>query len=97
MERYIIEWNGLEITIDYNPNHSEAYRKSCGRSLAHLEIRSEFPNPVSETGYRSHFIEADQIEAQGGVAAYVAAWLAHASQSKQWQKAEPQSRQLTLF
>lgn len=97
METYDIKWNGIEINIQYNPSFSEAYRKQMGRSLAHIEIRSNSVLPVTETGYRSHFTGGECIEKYGGAIGFVVAWLNDAAQSKSWKIKAEESRQLTLF
>lgn len=33
------------------------------------------PHPISETGYRSHFVHPQHIEEEGGPVAHVQAWL----------------------
>ena len=42
--------------------------------------------PVTETGYRSHFIAAAELAAAGGPARYVLAWLDREARTKRWQE-----------
>lgn len=53
--------------------------------------------PITETGYRSHFLSKGVVEAAGGPTACVTAWLDEAAKSKAWQRHEAESRQLSLF
>lgn len=55
------------------------------------------PLPITETGYRSHFIAASTIVAAGGPVAYVDLWLTAESDTPAWRKREQSARQLGLF
>lgn len=92
-------WQGLTIETLHTPEWSESHRRICGHALAHLEITSagRAPLPISQTGYRSHFTDAGDIEAAGGAVAYVRAWLDHAGLSPEWIAARQQTQQLSLF
>ena len=52
-ERHGITWHGIQIEITYTPDTSPAFRRSYGRALDHLEIRSLVPAreplPITET------------------------------------------------
>lgn len=91
-------WNGIEIEIRWNADYLAF---DDGRSLAHLEVQSikpaRAPLPITETGYRSHFIEAENVERFGGPLEYIDAWFNEISQSHVWRNAEAASRQLALF
>ena len=50
------------------------------------------PLPVTETGYRSHFIPAGTVAEHGGAVAFVTAWLEHEAARTGWSGA-----QLSLF
>lgn len=98
-QTYSVRWEGLSIEVLYCPSWCNSYREIYGYPLAHLQIRSACgsPLPITETGYRSHFDRADNIEAEGSPSAYVLAWLNHAAQSAHWKEAQEKARQLTLF
>lgn len=83
-EEHVIDWHGQTLTI----RHCPAY---LGDEMAHLEIISpdRKPHPISETGYRSHFINLAHIEAEGGPVGYVTAWLQTLDDGK--------PKQLSLF
>lgn len=65
-QTFIIDVYGFDIKVDFNPKWSKAFDGTI-----HIEFYSEpyespdytkkiypTPNPISETGYRSHFIMA---------------------------------------
>jgi len=68
---------------------------SGGHHTAHLQIRSQTPAlaslPNTETGYRSHFINPDDIDAEGGPVAKSRGRFAGVG------KRQDASRQMSLF
>ena len=90
-ETYKLDWQGRKIEISYQP-HSYA-------GCAHIQIRARHcrPLPITETGYRSHFPHAVDVEHMGGPVAYVEAWLDTAAQSKAWKRTAQGGYQMTLF
>lgn len=86
---HLIQWQGMAIQIRHVAGWAAGYD--------HLEIRTIEPDraklPITETGYRSHFLPGWELEEQGGAVTFVTAWLEHAAQSTEWQAA----RQLSLF
>lgn len=84
-------WRGKQIEVAYNP------RSFAGS--AHLQIRAKDsrPLPITETGYRSHFIDPQDVEHLGGPVAYVEAWLNAMAETKAWKRAERDGIQLALF
>jgi len=94
-----IVWNNVAIELTYNDNWSNVIRETYGYSLALLEIHSQDkqPLPITETGYKSHFTPASEIEEFGGAEKYVRHWLDQEAKSKEWKEYVRQSKQLTLF
>jgi len=95
-------WNSLEIEIKYNPHYSESTKKIGGYRLAHLQVASKtrVPLPMTETGYRSHFTAAKNIEDFESPIDFVKSWLAESEQSKEWKahlKTVQEQSQLSLF
>ena len=91
----ILEWRGVTIEVGYEAAW-------LGRDMAaHLELHVRSPEgahlPVTDTGYRSHFLSKGTVEEAGGPAAYVTAWLDEAATSKSWRAGELARRQLSLF
>lgn len=92
-QTYSIEWGGLAITITFEPDWLNMGYTS------HLQIHAaeKARLPITETGYRSHFIPTGTVEALGGPTDYVLDWLDQAAKSKAWLAHEAQSKQLSLF
>ena len=53
--------------------------------------------PVTETGYRSHFVIDDAVSDRDEVRTYVLAWLDEAAHNPDWQRYLEDSKQLKLF
>ena len=70
---HVIHWQGMAIQI--------RHVAEWGAGYDHLEIRTIEPKraklPISETGYRSHFLPGFELAEQGGAVAFVTAWLDH--------------------
>jgi len=92
-------WSAITIEVAYEADWLGSSEGPYPAS--HLAIRSTAPTkaplPITETGYRSHFLEPGTVEEAGGPAAYVRAWLDHAASEPKWRKAEQARRQLDLF
>lgn len=84
-------WNGIKIMITHTPNY-------CG-VVDHIELHVENREriPVTETGYRSHFLHESVIEPYGSALAFVQAWLDHEALDPEWRAYELASRQMSLF
>jgi len=99
IETFTADWNGIGVQITWEPSWLSL--DSLGYDTAHLQVESNRPErvqlPITETGYRSHFIAASAIAAAGGPAAYVDLWLAAESDAPAWRKHEEATRQLVLF
>lgn len=52
-----IEWRGIGIQLEFHANRWNS-------PVDHIEIRSDnrVPLPITETGYKSHFISAGQVK-----------------------------------
>ncbi len=98
---HTLVWNGIQIEVRWCRSWSEAYERIYGYPLSHLEIQSIAPEnaplPMTGTGYRSHFTNLDEVEAQGGPVSFVRAWLAEAAKDPKWTAAEAERKQLSLF
>lgn len=83
-----LDWQGIKIEI--------RWAKGWGLGYSHLELESIAPEraplPMTGTGYRSHFIDADSVECLGGPAAYVEAWLAEEAKNPAWVAGEATRR-----
>ena len=87
------DWQGLTLSVDYHPRSF--------LSLAHLVVRSVDPErgplPITETGYRSHFLAPAEVDEAGGPVPYVLVWLDDAACAPQWQDHLDRARQGSLF
>ena len=99
IENLQIIWNTIAIDVIYDNDWSKAHREIMGFSMAQLEIKSadKVQLPITETGYRFHFIAATEIEEYGGAERYVWDWLEEKSKSKAWKDYVNRSKQLSLF
>jgi hypothetical protein len=86
-------WRGITCRVRHTP-------KYFGDS-DHVEIEVVSPKgaplPITTTGYRSHFLGADELADAGGPAAFVTAWLDREARSKDWSRTEFAWRQGDLF
>ncbi len=78
MEKHNIKWHGIGIEITFTP-------KKFGMT-DHIELRAtdKAPLPATETGYRSNFLPLGHVEAHGGAAAFVTAWLDYEAARTGW-------------
>lgn len=86
MEKHTIAWRGVTVEVTFTP-------AKFGMT-DHIELRTadKTPLPVTETGYRSHFLPLGNVAAAGGAVALVTAWLDHEAKQTGWTGA-----QLSLF
>lgn len=93
-----IVWRGITIEVRYEEKWLGSDSPFSG---AHLELETLEPErtalPVTETGYRSHFIPASVIAEAGGPVAFVQTWLDREADTKTWKSKEAAARQMTLF
>ncbi len=83
-------WEGITIAISHEPNW-------LNTDYDHIEVRAGEKLPITETGYRSHFIARAELELFDGAEDFVWQWLDKSAMSKDWQKYLRDSRQLSLF
>ena len=81
MEQHKITWRGIALTITFKPDWLNV--------ADHLEIVTEgrVPLPVTETGYRSHFMNMGAVAHHGGAVAFVTAWLDQEAERTNWNNA----------
>ena len=86
-------WEGVRVEISYKKHHHG------DPDFDHIELRVERGRiiPVTETGYRSHFLQTAFVEVYDGPEGYVRAWLDNEAQSPDWRKRAEAARQLSLF
>lgn len=87
-----LDWRGIAIEVNY------VKRSFAGHAHLELIVRTEGAEiPVTETGYRSHFLPPGHVEAAGGPAQFVSRWLDDEALKPEWRKKQDASRQLDLF
>jgi hypothetical protein len=97
---WILDWThpvtGKTVTIAIR--HTRDYLVA---GSDHIEIESVKPKraalPITETGYRSHFIDRQEQRLAGGPLQFVKSWLLREERSKEWVKRDHAARQSDLF
>ena len=94
-------WNGVSISISYEADWLGLSVSKLDLAYAHLELQVLAPKgaplPVTETGYRSEFLDCGRVEASGGLKAFVAGWLDEAARGLTWRVAQAKWVQGDLF
>tara|TARA_R110000787_G_scaffold65861_6_gene148103 strand:- start:19144 stop:19446 length:303 start_codon:yes stop_codon:yes gene_type:complete len=90
---YRMVWEGITISIKHTPQRWNV--------IDHIEIRSVKPEraplPITETGYKSHFIQEEYLNEYGGAEGFVLAWLEHEAKTPAWKTRLEKSKQFCLF
>ncbi|ABS65797.1 hypothetical protein Xaut_0541 [Xanthobacter versatilis] len=98
LQTFRMQWRGIVVEIQYEADWLGTLRAP---RVGHLSITAISPEcaalPITETGYRSHFIDPAAVEEAGGPVAYVTAWLDRAAQGAAWKAHEDAARQMSLF
>ena len=98
--RYEITWRNPVINQDVciRITHARDYL-STGND--HIEVESiapkKAPLPITETGYRSHFLSPLDLINAGGAVTFVEAWIADECKGKAWTKSATAAAQGDLF
>lgn len=98
--RYYIMWQNpiSNEQIGVRITHTRDYLR-VGQD--HVEVESTRPKraalPITESGYRSHFLDALELINAGGPVSFVEAWLARESSAEPWRKRELARCQGDLF
>lgn len=98
-QTFDLEWDGIPITIEYDPDHSKTYRDTNGYALTRLAIRAANgePFPLSKTGYHAAYLPAPSFDLYDSPAEYVRDWIDFESDSPEWQRFDEDRRQYKLF
>ncbi len=87
-------WRDVTCRVRHTPNY-------LSKGWSHIEIvvlkPKGAPLPITETGYRSHFLGHDELQRAGGAVRVFLDWIEREAASKQWSKAEFKWRQGDLF
>lgn len=86
-----LDWHGILIQVTLEKQ----------RFVDHLQIETldpqRAPLPITETGYRSHFVSKHVVDEAGGPEAYVQTWLEQAATGRAWAEQEAAIRQYALL
>jgi hypothetical protein len=91
---YSLTWSGRMLAI----RHTRDY---LVRGQDHIEVFVRKPVkamlPITETGYRSYFIDGEELATHGGPVLFVQAWLEREAATKEWRDKLAKLAQLELF
>ena len=90
MQTLELTWQGIPVTVTHKPQWLKG-------PYDHLELRAADPLPVTETGYRSHFIHPEELALFDSVETFVTEWLDEYAKQKKWLDYRETSRQGELF
>ena len=100
IEVHALHWRGVDIEITFERDWLNIAREH-ELTASHLTVKAVQPNraplPITETGYRSHFLHFEDIDEAGGPVGYVRVWLDSMTHSREWLDHEKANRQLSLF
>ncbi|MDI7774673.1 hypothetical protein [Asticcacaulis sp. EMRT-3] len=95
-----IDWQGITLSVTFEPDYL-GFNRTSECALSHLQVESitpaRSPLPITETGYRSHFVHPSAIDELGGPVAYVLAWLDQAARNEGWRAHQNAAAQLSLW
>ena len=87
-------WLDITCRVKHTPNY-------ISKGWSHLEIMVVSPKgaplPITGTGYRSHFLDAELNAKAGGPVAFFQRWLDSEATTKAWARSEFKWRQGDLF
>lgn len=89
-----LTWRDITCRVRHTPDY-------LSKGWSHIEIivlkPKGAPLPITETGYRSHFLGHDELQRAGGPVRFFLNWIEREAASKHWSKAEFKWRQGDLF
>ena len=86
-------WGGISIVLSH---HFQRF----GGPFDHLEVQASERLPITETGYRSHFIHPEELAQWDSPEAFLLDWLNDAARQPAWREYRQQlhqPQQLSLF
>lgn len=91
---HTVQWREFKLRIKHTPDY---INPGWSHVELHLVSPKGAPLPITTTGYKSHFLTEEELQAAGGPVKLLIAWLDREAQSKKWAKTEYKWRQLELF
>ena len=90
---HMLVWRGITCRVKHTPRYFDY--------ADHVELFVVKPKgailPITETGYRSEFLSAEELATAGGAVTFITGLLEREAKTKRWQKRDFESRQLKLF
>lgn len=88
--RAVFEWEGIRIELSHTVNW-------LNTGYDHVELRAKERLPLTKTGYRSHFIHAEELALFDGPVDFARQWLDRMAREPTWQQYLVDRQQLSLF
>lgn len=87
-------WRHLRCKLQVTPHYLRH-----GWTMLQLDVVAarDTPCPITATGYLAHFLDQDELAANGGAVAFLTAWMDRAAATKVYQDSEFRWRQGDLF
>jgi hypothetical protein len=93
-ETFPLTWRGVSCRVSHQRDFIE-------KGWSHIELRVTSrkapPLPITNTGYLSHFLAEDDLNAAGGPVAFFTAWLDREAGNKRYLAQLAKWQQLDLF
>ncbi|SLN12583.1 hypothetical protein ROG8370_00257 [Roseovarius gaetbuli] len=89
-DSFDLVWCERDIEVRYQANW-------LNTDHCHIELHCAERLPVTETGYRSHFVPGDAVTDEDDVRRYILAWLDEVARDPSWARHLEDSKQLNLF
>ena len=89
-DEFVFVWQGITI-------HVSCLQGWPIETFCHVELRCDQRLPITETGYKSHFMPLEQLDEFESSEVFVRGWLDHASRTSEWRNYVEASRQGNLF
>lgn len=96
-QSFRVVWRGIGLTIKWVPEYFALDDGSYAIDHMEIEADNRAALPITETGYKSQFMQREAIEAEGGPVSYALAWLDHQAAKPAWKAREAVARQFALF
>ena len=91
--KHALVWRAIMLEIQHTPKYFD--------HADHLELFVKKPKgarvPITDTGYRSEFVDPETLATAGGPVLYFQQWLDREAATKKWRAAELKAAQLDFL
>lgn len=89
-----LTWHGVLCRVSHQANFINK-----GWSQIEIEVIDPrgAPIPITDTGYRAHHLDEEELRAAGGFVAYFTSWLEREANTEGYARAKAKWNQLDLF